>query len=248
MGIATTEASAASTSHPPLECDLVMKGGITSGVVYPLAVCELAEGLPPQVGRRVVRGRHRGGRGSRGRAGSGEGRFREARQPPGRPHREGGREGQPAVHLVPAAAEDAAALPAGHRGSRDTRVHPHEGDGRCRAPRLAAVRRSGGRPGRAPRRTRVPRRRPRPVGVPGGRDLPGADRSRRRHRGRASSATPARSRRRASGCARVTPRQRRRPLRSHRGCTRRSRPSPDGRSPTRRSRSPTCARPGSPSS
>ena len=27
---------------PPLECDLVMKGGITSGVVYPLAVCELA--------------------------------------------------------------------------------------------------------------------------------------------------------------------------------------------------------------
>ncbi len=29
--------------QPPLECDLVMKGGITSGVVYPLAVCELAE-------------------------------------------------------------------------------------------------------------------------------------------------------------------------------------------------------------
>ena len=28
---------------PPLECDLVMKGGITSGVVYPLAVTELAE-------------------------------------------------------------------------------------------------------------------------------------------------------------------------------------------------------------
>src|SRR6478609_5216991 len=27
---------------PLLECDLVMKGGITSGVVYPLAVCELA--------------------------------------------------------------------------------------------------------------------------------------------------------------------------------------------------------------
>jgi len=43
MGIATTEASAASTSQPPLECDLVMKGGITSGVVYPLAVCELAK-------------------------------------------------------------------------------------------------------------------------------------------------------------------------------------------------------------
>lgn len=27
---------------PPLECDLVMKGGITSGVIYPRAVCELA--------------------------------------------------------------------------------------------------------------------------------------------------------------------------------------------------------------
>ncbi|MEO7352123.1 MAG: hypothetical protein ABIW17_09510, partial [Marmoricola sp.] len=38
-----TEASSASTTNPPLECDLVMKGGITSGVVYPLAVCELAK-------------------------------------------------------------------------------------------------------------------------------------------------------------------------------------------------------------
>jgi predicted acylesterase/phospholipase RssA len=28
---------------PTLECDVVMKGGITSGVVYPLAVCELAK-------------------------------------------------------------------------------------------------------------------------------------------------------------------------------------------------------------
>ncbi len=27
---------------PPLECDVVMKGGITSGVIYPEAVCELA--------------------------------------------------------------------------------------------------------------------------------------------------------------------------------------------------------------
>ena len=43
MGTTTTEASTASTTGPPLECDLVMKGGITSGVVYPLAVCELAE-------------------------------------------------------------------------------------------------------------------------------------------------------------------------------------------------------------
>lgn len=28
--------------QPPLECDIIMKGGITSGVIYPLAVCELA--------------------------------------------------------------------------------------------------------------------------------------------------------------------------------------------------------------
>ncbi len=30
-------------TDPPLECDLVMKGGITSGVIYPRAVCELAK-------------------------------------------------------------------------------------------------------------------------------------------------------------------------------------------------------------
>ncbi|RDH79557.1 hypothetical protein DVS77_04865 [Mycolicibacterium moriokaense] len=29
--------------HPPLECDIVMKGGITSGVIYPRAVCRLAK-------------------------------------------------------------------------------------------------------------------------------------------------------------------------------------------------------------
>ncbi|RSH82419.1 uncharacterized protein EHS24_007387 [Apiotrichum porosum] len=29
-------------SHPKLDCDLVMKGGITSGIVYPLAICQLA--------------------------------------------------------------------------------------------------------------------------------------------------------------------------------------------------------------
>ena len=29
-------------ASPARECDIVMKGGITSGVVYPLAVCELA--------------------------------------------------------------------------------------------------------------------------------------------------------------------------------------------------------------
>ncbi|HEX4253147.1 MAG TPA: hypothetical protein VH008_35120 [Pseudonocardia sp.] len=30
-------------ADPPLECDVIMKGGITSGVIYPLAVCELAK-------------------------------------------------------------------------------------------------------------------------------------------------------------------------------------------------------------
>jgi len=30
-------------ADPKLECDIVMKGGITSGVIYPLAVCELAQ-------------------------------------------------------------------------------------------------------------------------------------------------------------------------------------------------------------
>ncbi len=32
----------ASYQAPPLECDLIMKGGITSGVLYPLAACRLA--------------------------------------------------------------------------------------------------------------------------------------------------------------------------------------------------------------
>ncbi len=43
MATTTSEVSAATAAGPPLECDLVMKGGITSGVVYPLAVCELAK-------------------------------------------------------------------------------------------------------------------------------------------------------------------------------------------------------------
>ena len=30
-------------AHPERECDIVMKGGITSGVVYPHAVCELSK-------------------------------------------------------------------------------------------------------------------------------------------------------------------------------------------------------------
>lgn len=47
MSAQTVEASAAVNSdpyaHPDKFCDLVMKGGIASGVVYPLAVCELAK-------------------------------------------------------------------------------------------------------------------------------------------------------------------------------------------------------------
>ena len=38
----TPAAPPSAAATPLLECDLVMKGGITSGVVYPLAVCELA--------------------------------------------------------------------------------------------------------------------------------------------------------------------------------------------------------------
>ena len=38
----TPAAPPSAATAPLLECDLVMKGGITSGVVYPLAVCELA--------------------------------------------------------------------------------------------------------------------------------------------------------------------------------------------------------------
>src|SRR5262249_4991829 len=36
-------AMAQNLQPPKLLCDLIMKGGITSGVVYPLAVCKLAE-------------------------------------------------------------------------------------------------------------------------------------------------------------------------------------------------------------
>src|SRR3954467_14194439 len=39
---APAPAAPSPAAGPLLECDLVMKGGITSGVVYPLAVCELA--------------------------------------------------------------------------------------------------------------------------------------------------------------------------------------------------------------
>ena len=39
----TAPLTGADYSAPTLECDVVMKGGITSGVVYPLAVCELAK-------------------------------------------------------------------------------------------------------------------------------------------------------------------------------------------------------------
>ena len=35
-------APAPDASGPPTECDVIMKGGITSGVVYPLTICKLA--------------------------------------------------------------------------------------------------------------------------------------------------------------------------------------------------------------
>jgi len=40
---AVTDLAEADYSAAALECDIVMKGGITSGVVYPHAVCELAQ-------------------------------------------------------------------------------------------------------------------------------------------------------------------------------------------------------------
>ena len=37
-------------NKPTRICDLVMKGGVTSGVVYPFAVCELAETYSSEIG------------------------------------------------------------------------------------------------------------------------------------------------------------------------------------------------------
>jgi len=42
-GVASTHPKDFDYSDPRLECDIIMKGGITSGVVYPWAVCELAK-------------------------------------------------------------------------------------------------------------------------------------------------------------------------------------------------------------
>ncbi|HEX8225931.1 MAG TPA: patatin-like phospholipase family protein [Allosphingosinicella sp.] len=42
--MATQAAAAAAQSRPELECDLIMKGGITSGVVYPGAIAQIADG------------------------------------------------------------------------------------------------------------------------------------------------------------------------------------------------------------
>jgi hypothetical protein len=61
-------------SNPTRNCDIVMKGGITSGVVYPLAVCEIAQtyrfknvggasagAIAAAAGAAAEYGRHRGG-------------------------------------------------------------------------------------------------------------------------------------------------------------------------------------------
>ena len=42
-GVSESFTEASFPAQPDLECDIVMKGGITSGVIYPLAVCELAK-------------------------------------------------------------------------------------------------------------------------------------------------------------------------------------------------------------
>jgi Patatin-like phospholipase len=42
-GVSGSFTEASFPAQPDLECDIVMKGGITSGVIYPLAVCELAK-------------------------------------------------------------------------------------------------------------------------------------------------------------------------------------------------------------
>src|SRR3954451_2584417 len=54
MGV--TSASAEKYAHPSLECDIVMKGGITSGVVYPKAATVLA----PRYKFRKIGGRSAG--------------------------------------------------------------------------------------------------------------------------------------------------------------------------------------------
>jgi hypothetical protein len=48
-------ANPASYTEPQLLCDLIMKGGITSGVVYPDAVCRLATRYRPKAAWRGLR-------------------------------------------------------------------------------------------------------------------------------------------------------------------------------------------------
>src|SRR5687767_9459853 len=47
-----TESASKSYDNPQRECDLVMKGGVTSGLVYPQAVLELAQGTADRPGYR----------------------------------------------------------------------------------------------------------------------------------------------------------------------------------------------------
>ena len=42
LSLATYEIADAASPSQPVECDVIMKGGITSGVVYPLTICKLA--------------------------------------------------------------------------------------------------------------------------------------------------------------------------------------------------------------
>jgi hypothetical protein len=43
MSVESQGITVAGLAMPPLECDLVMKGGITSGVIYPRIVSELSK-------------------------------------------------------------------------------------------------------------------------------------------------------------------------------------------------------------
>jgi hypothetical protein len=42
MAASTGNLGQADYAEAAAECDVIMKGGITSGVIYPLAICELA--------------------------------------------------------------------------------------------------------------------------------------------------------------------------------------------------------------
>ena len=127
-----------------------MKGGITSGVVYPFALCELA---------RTYRFANVGGTSAgaiaaaarrRGRARPRARRLREARRAP----RVDRRRRQP-LPPVPAPAADAAVLPAPHRRARPEGRREVGARRRCGAPQLPACGPRRARPRARARRARA---------------------------------------------------------------------------------------------